>query len=172
MVQTDLDPEVSVRPRSLPSAPVYDPRRNTFMIPLHTHPSLRRSTDAQSDMSDSVASTTALAVARKPPSIHSAAKARVYKWSRRIMITTESLWLKKIRRNKFKAFVYIALPSMFIFLLAFSLAPPRGYSNSNNLLFYMGGIMQPDMMFTSGILPKRINSARDCELVFALVSAT
>lgn len=79
------------------------------------------------------------------------------------MITTESLWLKKIRRNKFKAFMYIFVPSVFIFLLAFSLAPPKGYSDSNNLLFYMGGIMKPDMVFTSGILPKRINSARDCE---------
>jgi len=79
------------------------------------------------------------------------------------MITTESLWLKKIRRNKFKAFLCVFFPSTFIFLLAFSLAPPRGFSNSNNLMFYMGGVMQPDIMFTSGVVPKRIHSARDCE---------
>ena len=135
-----------------------------IMIPLHTHPTFRRDVDSQSDVTEPLTPTTARAiVARKPPSIQSAAKARVYKWSRRIMITTESLWLKKIRRNKFKAFMYIFVPSVFIFLLAFSLAPPKGYSDSNNLLFYMGGIMKPDMVFTSGILPKRINSARDCE---------
>jgi len=77
------------------------------------------------------------------------------------MITTESLWLKKIRRNKFKSFVYIFLPSLFIFLLAFSLAPAKGASNTNNLLYSMGGILQPRMMFTAGVVPKRFHSRRD-----------
>ena len=135
----------------------------SFMIPLHTHPTLRRDPDAQSDMDESITSTTA--VIRKPPSIQSAAKARVYRWSRRIMITTEPLWLKKIRRNKFKAFLYIFLPSAFIFLLAFSLAPPKGSSDNNNLMFYMGGVLQPDIMFTAGVTPKRIHSRRDCEFL-------
>jgi len=151
---------------SLPSATVYLPpplHLRPFMIPLHANPSLRRNTDVQSGMDQSVTSTTVGATARKPPSMHSAAKARVYKWSRRIMITTESLWLKKIRRNKFKAFLCIFFPSVFIFLLAFSLAPPRGFSNSNNLMFHMGGVMRPEIMFTSGVIPKRIHSARDCE---------
>lgn len=119
-------------------------------------------------MNETATSTTLGATARKPPSIHSAAKARVYKWSRRIMITTESLWLKKIRRNKFKAFLCVFFPSAFIFLLAFTLAPPRGYSNSNNLMFYMGGVVKPDIMFTSGVIPKRIHSARDCGFFFFL----
>lgn len=137
------------------------------MIPLHTHPTLRRDPGAQSDMNESISSSTALvATSRKPPSMHSAARARVYKWSRRIMITTESLWLKKLRRNKFKAFVCIFLPSVFIFMLAFSLAPPRGFSDSNNLMYYMGGIMAPDLMFTAGVTPKRIHSRRDCEFSF------
>ncbi|KAF9653364.1 hypothetical protein BDM02DRAFT_1897929 [Thelephora ganbajun] len=133
------------------------------MIPLHTHPSLRRNPDSQPDVNESVTSTTVGVTARKPPSMQSTAKARVCKWSRRIMVTTESLWLKKIRRNKFKTFMYIFLPSVFIFLLAFSLAPPRGFSDSNNLMFYMGGMMHPEMMFTSGVIPKRIHSRRDCE---------
>ena len=163
-------PRPSAHVGSMPSATDYlpSPTARSFMIPLHTNPSLRRTPDAQSDMNDSVTSTTIGATARnyKPPSMHSAAKARVYKWSRRIMITTESLWLKKIRRNKFKAFLCVFFPSAFIFLLAFSLAPPRGFSNSNNLMFYMGGVMKPDMMFTSGVIPKRIHSARDCECSF------
>lgn len=137
------------------------------MIPLHNYPTLRRDADAESGMDESVTSTTAGATnVRKPPSIHSAARERVYKWSRRIMITTESLWLKKIRRNKFKTFMFIFFPSVFIFLLAFSLAPPRGFSENNNLMFYMGGIMRPDIMFTSGVFPKRIHSRRDCECIF------
>lgn len=82
------------------------------------------------------------------------------------MITTESLWLKKIRRNKFKTFVCIFVPSVFIFLLAFSLAPARGNSYNNNLMYYMGGIMKPDIMFTAGVMPKRIHSRRDCECFF------
>ena len=131
----------------------------SFMIPLHARPTLRRDPDAQSDMNESVVSTNTL----KPPSIQSVARAKVYKWSRRIMITTESLWLKKIRRNKFKTFIFIFLPSAFIFLLAFSLAPPKGYSNSNNLMFFMGGVMTPDITFTAGVIPKRIHSRRDCE---------
>jgi len=77
------------------------------------------------------------------------------------MITTESLWLKKIRRNKFKTFAYVFLPSLFIFLLAFSLAPPNGSSSTNNLLFSMGGILQPQMIFTAGVQPKRFHSRRD-----------
>jgi hypothetical protein len=132
------------------------------MIPLHVYPNSRRDPDAQSEMS---VTSTASATAHKPPSIQSAAKARVYRWSRRIIITTESLWLKKIRRNKFKTFIFIFVPSVFIFLLAFSLSPPRAFSNSNNLMFYMGGIMRPDIMFTSGVMPKRFHSARDCEFV-------
>jgi len=137
------------------------------MIPLHTHLNSRRDSGAQLDMNDSISSTTALvATGRKPPSIHSAAKARVYQWSRRIMITTESLWLKKLRRNKFKAFLCIIVPSVFIFLLAFSLAPPRGFSDSNNLMYSMGGMMTPDIMFTAGVIPKRIHSRRDCEFSF------
>ena len=134
------------------------------MIPLHTHLNPRRDPGAQLDMNDSISSTTALvATGRKPPSIHSAAKARVYQWSRRIMITTESLWLKKLRRNKFKAFICVFVPSAFIFLLAFSLAPPRGFSDSNNLMYNMGGMMAPNIMFTAGVIPKRIHSRRDCE---------
>ena len=139
------------------------------MILLQSRSSLRRDPEAQSEMNESTASTTAAAAdsltLRKPPSIQSAARARVYKWSRRIMITTESLWLKKIRRNKFKTFVYIFLPSVFIFLLAFSLAPAKGYSDTNNLMFYMGGILRPEMLFTAGVAPKRIHSRRDCKFL-------
>lgn len=157
-------------PSSLPPATDYHRSQSlslhSFMIPLHTHPTLRRDAGAQSGMNEPVTSTALVATGRKPPSIHSAAKARVYKWSRRIMITTESLWLKKLRRNKFKTFVCIFLPSVFIFLLAFSLAPPRGFSDSNNLMYYMGGVMAPDIMFTAGVTPKRIHSRRDCELSF------
>jgi hypothetical protein len=47
--------------------------------------------------------------------------------------------VKKILRNKFKTFLRTSAPSVFVFLLAFSLSPPRGFSNSNNLMFYMGG---------------------------------
>lgn len=140
------------------------------MILLQTRSSLRRDHEAQSDSAESATSTVApdSLTIRKPPSIQSTAKAKVYKWSRRIMITTESLWLKKIRRNKFKTFVYIFLPSLFIFLLAFSLAPATPNSNSNNLLFSMGGILQPQMMITAGVLPKRFHSRRDCEFSSAL----
>ena len=137
------------------------------MILLQTRSTPRRDPEAQSETNESMASTTVAdsqTIRKVPsPSIHSAAKARVYKWSRRIMITTESLWLKKIRRNKLKTFIYIFLPSVFIFLLAFSFAPPSMSSNSNNLLFFMGGILQPPMMFTAGVAPKRIHSRRDCE---------
>lgn len=137
------------------------------MIPLHMHPNPSRDTDVQSGMDESVTSTTAVLTAgRKPPSIQSAARARVYKWSRRIMITTESLWLKKIRRNKFKTFLFIFVPSAFIFLLAFTLAPPKRCSDSNNLMYYMGGLMEPDIMFTAGVTPKRIHSRRDCKVPF------
>ena len=139
----------------------------SFMIPLHTHPTPSRDPDTRSDMDESVTSTTAvLAAGRKAPSIHSAARARVYKWSRRIMITTESLWLKKIRRNKFKTFLFIFLPSALIFLLAFTLAPPQKCSDSNNLMYYMGGLMEPQIMFTAGVTPKRIHSRRDCKVPF------
>lgn len=80
------------------------------------------------------------------------------------MITTESLWLKKIRRNKFKTFLFIFVPSAFIFLLAFTLAPPQKCSDSNNLMYGMGGLMTPEIMFTAGVTPKRIHSRRDCEV--------
>lgn len=135
------------------------------MILLQTRSSLRRDHEAQPETTELATSTTAVdsVTIRKPPSIHSSAKAKVYQWSRRIMITTESLWLKKIRRNKFKTFVFIFLPSVFIFLLAFSLAPPNASSDDNNLLFSMGGIVRPQMMFTAGVVPKRFHSRRDCE---------
>ena len=135
------------------------------MILLQTRSSLRRDCESQSEMNESTASTTAVdsVAVRKPPSIQTTAKAKVYKWSRRIMITTESLWLKKIRRNKFKTFMFIFIPSVFIFLLAFSFAPADGSSDSNNLLFATGGIVRPQMMFTAGVIPKRFHSRRDCE---------
>lgn len=146
---------------SLPASP---PSLHSLMILLQTRSSLRRDHESQSDTNEPSSTTAATdsVTIRKAPSIHSAAKAKVYKWSRRIMITTESLWLKKIRRNKFKTFVYIFLPSLFIFLLAFSLAPAKGYSDNNNLLFSMGGIGRPQMMFTAGVVPKRFHSRRDC----------
>jgi len=165
--ETDPDPAAGAHRRRHQLSPgASSSPLHSFMIPLYSHPTLRRDPDAQSDMNESITSTAADVTAQKPPSTQSAARTRAHKWSRRIMITTESLWLKKIRRNKFKTFVYIFLPSVFIFLLAFSLAPPRGFSNSNNLMFYTGGVMAPDTLFTAGVVPKRIHSRRDCEFSY------
>jgi hypothetical protein len=84
-------------------------------------------------MNKSATSTIALvATDRKPPSVHSAARARVYKRSRMIVITPESLWLKELRRKKFKTFVCIILSS--------TLASPRRVTSKRAswLLFRLG----------------------------------
>jgi hypothetical protein len=88
---------------------------------------------------------------------------RAFKWSRRIVITTEPLWLAKIRRHKVRTTLLVFFPSVLIFLLAFFLAPPRAHANNNNLKFYLGGVFKPDMLFTTGVVPKRFHSHDDCE---------
>lgn len=88
-----------------------------------------------------------------------------FKWSRRIAITTQPLWIARIRRHKFRTFALIFFPSLVIFLLAFLLAPATAHSRTNGLNFYAGAVWKPNMLITAGVVPKRFHSHEDCEYV-------